>query len=136
MSTILRSPAAWRIACATGVSRIASAVVAIPRETARAVRAHAGLFLLVTGALVMTSVMLPPIVLSLARKPWTYFAFNPWLKNLPPYLISDRPPGEKLDFLSRAALFWFSADGAYGAPEWAFAVDTLDVARMVAVAAL
>src|SRR5262245_26257690 len=86
--------------------------------------------------MVALGAMLPPLVLSVAPKPCTYFAFNPWLKRLPEYLVADRPIGEKLDFLSRVALFWFSADGAYGAPEWGFAVDSLDLARLVITGAL
>src|SRR5882724_4505427 len=62
--------------------------------------------------------------------------FNPWLKRLPEYLTSATPLGEKLDFLSRVALFWFSADGPYGFPEWGFAVDTADVARFLAMSLL
>jgi hypothetical protein len=104
--------------------------------TLRAIRAHLALFLALTVGLVVLTVMLPPIVLSLVRKPWTYFTFNPWLGQLPAYVTSDRPLGEKLDFLSRASLFWFSADGSYGAPEWGFAVDTMDLARMLAMALL
>src|SRR5262249_58995280 len=49
----------------------------------------------------------------------------------PEYLGGSRPWSEKLDFLYRVALFWFSADGPYGAPEWGFAVDAMDVARFV-----
>ena len=79
---------------------------------------------------------LPPLVLSVARKPWTYFTFNPWLKRLPEYLASATPWSDKLDFLSRVALFWFSADGPYGQPEWGFAVDGADVVRFVLTALL
>src|SRR5215470_6120950 len=53
-------------------------------------------------------VFLPPLLLAITRKPWTYFAFNPWLKRLPEYLASSSPLPEKLDFLTRVALFWFS----------------------------
>jgi len=81
-------------------------------------------------------VVLPPFVLSLARTPWTFFTFNPWLKSLPAYLVSDAPLEQKLDFLSRVALLWFSADGPYGAPEWGFAVDTMDVLRFVVTSVL
>jgi hypothetical protein len=81
-------------------------------------------------------VFLPPLLLSATRKPWTFFTFNPWLKRLPEYLVSPRPWAEKLDFLSRVALFWFSADGPYGQPEWGFAVDGADVVRFVLTAAL
>src|SRR5439155_19079949 len=31
-----------------------------------------------------------------ARKPWTYFTFNPWLKRLPDYLVSGVPLAEKV----------------------------------------
>jgi hypothetical protein len=103
---------------------------------AAAIRARPGLFLVLSGGLVLLSIALPPILLSIVRKPWTYFTFNPWLQQLPAYLASGRPLGEKLDFLSRAALFWFSADGPYGAPEWGFAVDTLDLARMLGMGLL
>src|SRR5262245_16175130 len=106
------------------------------RGVMRAVGQYPWLMLVVSVAVFLLHAMLPALVLSVARKPWTYFAFNPWLKRLPEYLVSDRPIGEKLDFLSRVALFWFSADGAYGAPEWGFAVDSLDLIRMVATGAL
>jgi hypothetical protein len=87
-------------------------------------------------AVLVLQVSLPPVVLSLTRKPWTYAALNPWLKSLPDYLTSSTPLADKLDFLSRVALFWVSADGAYGAPEWGFAVDTMDAARFLATALL
>src|SRR5436190_9912457 len=90
-----------------------------------------------TAALALTlQILLPPVILSLARTPWTYFTFNPWLKRLPEFLAGDTPPGQKVDFLTRVALFWFTADGGYGAPEWGFAVDTLDLMRFIATAAL
>ncbi len=111
-------------------------IVALTRTAAQAIRTRPALFLALTVGLAVLSIAVPPIVLSVVRKPWTYFTFNPWLKQLPAYLGSERPLGEKLDFLSRAALFWFSADGPYGAPEWGFAVDTMDLARMVAMALL
>ncbi len=95
-----------------------------------------GAALLAAAAVFSLNVILPPVVLSLARKPWTYFAFNPWLKSLPEFVTSSRPLSEKLDFLSRVALFWFSADGDYGAPEWGFAVDTMDLLRFLAMSVL
>jgi hypothetical protein len=101
------------------------------RGVARAVRAHAIAVALVAAGVVALDVLLPPLVLSVFRAPWTFFTFNPWLKRLPAYVVSGKPWSEKLDFLSRVALFWFSADGPYGAPEWGFAVDTMDVARFV-----
>jgi hypothetical protein len=106
-----------------------SAVASAFRGVGRAVRARPGVVALVAAGVVALDVLLPPLVLSVARAPWTFFTFNPWLKSLPAYLASGKPWTEKLDFLTRVALFWFSADGPYGAPEWGFAVDTMDVAR-------
>jgi len=80
--------------------------------------------------------LLPPLLLAVTRKPWTYFTFNPWLAQLPAYLASGAPLEQKLDFLSRVAVFWFSADGDFGAPEWGFAVDTLDLCRFLAMSLL
>jgi hypothetical protein len=113
-----------------------SAVGAALRGIGRAVRARAALVGLVAAAVIALDVLLPPVVLSIVRTPWTYFTINPWLKSLPSYLRSPKPWSEKLDFLSRVALFWFSADGPYGAPEWGFAVDAGDVLRFVVTALL
>ncbi len=106
-----------------------TAVGAMLRGVGRAIRRRPAVVALVAGGVIVLDVLLPPLVLSAFRGPWTFFTFNPWLKSLPAYLISSKPWSEKLDFLTRVALFWFSADGPYGAPEWGFAVDTMDVAR-------
>ena len=108
-----------------------SAVGTAVRGVGRAVWARASVVALVATAVVALDVMLPPLLLSAVRTPWTYFTINPWLRRLPEFLASSQPLSEKLDFLSRVALFWFSADGPYGAPEWGFAVDAMDVARFV-----
>jgi hypothetical protein len=118
------------------VSRFPAALGAVVRGIARAVRARAGAVALVTVGVLALDVLLPPLLLSVARTPWTYFTFNPWLKRLPEYLVSSTPWAEKLDFLSRVALFWFSADGPYGQPEWGFAVDGADVVRFLLTALL
>src|SRR2546425_3991267 len=101
-----------------------SVVASALRGVGRAIRARAGVVALVAAAVVALDALLPPLVLSVFRAPWTFFTFNPWLKSLPAYLASPKPWSDKLDFLSRVALFWFTADGPYGAPEWGFAVDT------------
>jgi hypothetical protein len=111
-------------------------IARIWRGVAAAIRARPLAVVTIAAAVFVLDVMLPPLVLSLARTPWTFFTFNPWLKSLPEYLASAAPFQQKLDFLSRMALFWFSADGLYGAPEWGFAVDTMDVLRFVAMAVL
>src|SRR5213593_1949102 len=113
-----------------------SAVGAALRGVGRTIRIRWRAVALVAAGGVALDVLLPPLVLSVARAPWTFFTFNPWLKSLPAYLASGKPWSEKLDFLSRVALFWFSADGPYGAPEWGFAVDTMDVLRFVVMALL
>jgi len=112
------------------------AATAVARGIARALRARPRAALLAMLGVLALDVLLPPLLLSLTRKPWTYFTFNPWLKRLPEYLASSTPWAEKLDFLGRVALFWFSADGPYGQPEWGFAVDGADVVRFVVTAAL
>jgi hypothetical protein len=106
------------------------------RGIGSAARARPWTMLAVVGAALALHVFLPPLLLAATRKPWTYFAFNPWLTRLPDYLISGVPLAEKLDFLSRVAVFWFSADGPYGFPEWGFAVDAMDLIRFVAMSLL
>ena len=101
-----------------------------------AVRARPVAFFTIAGAVLALDLTLPALVLAVARTPWTYFTFNPWLKKLPEYVISGETLEKKLDFLSRVALFWFTADGPYGVPEWGFAVDTMDVLRFVVMALL
>ena len=115
---------------------VVNAVKASARGSTAAILARPGLFVAVAGTMVALSIMLPPFILSAVRTPWTYFTFNPWLRSLPSYLASDAPWSQKLDFLSRVALLWFSADGPYGAPEWGFAVDTMDLVRMVVIGLL
>jgi hypothetical protein len=112
------------------------AVTTTARGIARAIGRRWAAVALSAGAVLTLDVMLPPLLLSAVRTPWTYFTFNPWLKRAPEYLASDRPWSEKLDFVSRVALFWFSADGPYGQPEWGFAVDAADLLRFVVTALL
>ena len=118
------------------VTKFLSTVSAVGRGIGRALRARPGAALLAMAGVLALDVLLPPLLLSVTRKPWTFFTFNPWLKRLPEYLVSSTPWTEKLDFLGRVALFWFSADGPYGQPEWGFAVDGADVVRFVVTAVL
>jgi hypothetical protein len=99
---------------------------------AAAVRARWGVFLAVAAGIFTLQPLIPPVVLSLVRKPWDYFAFNPWLSKLPGYLLStDVPLEKKLGFLPNLALFWVTASGPYGSVEWGFAVDVTDLGRFV-----
>jgi hypothetical protein len=117
-------------------SGVLRAIGAIARGIGHAVRVRwAAVALTATGVLTL-DVLLPPLLLSIVRAPWTYFTFNPWLARAPEYLASGRPWDEKLHFVSGVALFWFSADGPYGQPEWGFAVDASDLARFVLTALL
>src|SRR2546428_623384 len=116
--------------------RVGGAGVMAWRGIRAAVRARPGAFFTIAGAGLALDLTLPAPVLAGARTPWTYFTFNPWLKKLPQDVISGETLEKKLDFLSRVALFWFTADGPYGVPEWGFAVDTMDVLRFVVMALL
>lgn len=107
------------------------AVVRVLRGIGRAVRARLKVFAAVALGVFLLDVFLPPLLLSLVRKPWDYFTFNPWLKRLPEYLASATVPLEKkLEFLPNLALFWFTADGPF-VPEWGFAVTVSDLFRFV-----
>jgi len=107
------------------------AVVRVLRGIGKAVKARLKVFVAVALGVFLLNVFLPPLVLSLVRKPWDYFTFNPWLKRLPEYLASATVPLEKkLEFLPNLALFWFTADGPF-VPEWGFAVTVSDLFRFI-----
>ena len=107
------------------------------RGIVRAVGGHPRVFLIVVGTVVTLSILGPPVVLSLARKPVDYFSFNPWIKHLPGYIVSPTIPlAQKIEKLPAFALFWFSSDSPYGGTEWGFAVDVTDVARILVLAGL
>jgi len=102
----------------------------------QALRARWGVFAAVGAAVFLLDILVPVLVLSVARKPVDYFMVNPWLSNLPGYLASGK--GLLPERLGRAwelALFWFSANGTFGI-EWGFAVTAADLARFALTAAL
>ena len=102
-----------------------------------ALAAHPGVFASVTLGVAALNVLAPVAILSAVRRPLDYYTFNPWLKRLPEYLASDEATlGEKLAKLPDLALFWFSANAAYGGAEWGYAVDVSDVGRILLVSAL
>jgi hypothetical protein len=102
-----------------------------------AVRERPGAFVAVGGVVLALNVLLPPLVLSVARKPADYFTVNPWLRRLPEYLAAPGVPwATKRDKLWELALFWVSADSPYGGVEWGYAVDVGDLARILMLAAL
>jgi hypothetical protein len=107
------------------------------RGVGAAIRARPGTFAALALAVVVLDVALPPLVLSVTRKPVDFFTVNPWLSKLPAFLASPSVPlAKKVQFVPNLALFWFSADGPYGEPEWGFAVDVTDVARFLLMGGL
>jgi hypothetical protein len=106
------------------------------RGIAGAVRARWRLFATMAVAVFALDILVPPALLSIARKPVDYFAFNAWLPSLPTYLASGRGTlAERLDRAWGLALFWFSASNAYGS-EWGFAVTVADLARFLLMSLL
>lgn len=103
---------------------------------ARALSARRGTFAGVAAAVFLLDILIPPLVLSLARARVDYFTFNPWLPSLPGYLRSGREPlPERFERAWNLALFWFSADGIFGI-DWGFAVTAADLARFALMAVL
>lgn len=108
-----------------------SVITRVFRGIAAAIQARYKVFLAVAVAVFVLDLFLPLLVLSLTRKPWDYFTFNPWVKKLPEFLFSsDATLQRKLEFLPNLALFWFSADGYFG-PEWGYTVTVSDLFRFL-----
>lgn len=109
----------------------------ICRGLVAALRARLGVFLAVAAGVFALQVLLPPAVLSVARKPVDYFTFNPWLPELPRFIsASDIPWQRKVEFLPNLALFWFSADSPFGGTDWGFAVTVSDLLRFMLMSLL
>lgn len=101
----------------------------------RGVRRHPRVFVAVVLAVFLLNVVLPWTVLSVARKPWDLFSFNPWLRHLPEWLqSSEAAAGEKLAFIYNLALYWFIADGPSDAPEWGYTATVRDILRFLFIA--
>src|SRR5256885_1892385 len=83
-------------------------LVTVLRAPARAIRARAGIFVLIVAGVVAMNLVLPPFVLSVVRKPYDYFSINPWLHNVPSWLRSgEATAGRKVEFLWNASILWF-----------------------------
>jgi len=94
--------------------------------------------ILALGALIVIAldILVPPLVLSVVRKPVDFFTFNPWLKRLPEYLAAGQGSlAARLERIWSLALFWFSSDNPYGI-EWGFAVTVKDLARFALMGSL
>ena len=109
-------------------------------QALRGIRAAVGsrwrIFAAVALAILVLDVFLPPLLLSLVRTPVTSFTVNPWLRNLPDFVVSSQVPfSRKLEFLPNLALFWFISAGSI-APEWGFAVTVSDLIRFIVMGLL
>jgi hypothetical protein len=94
-----------------------------------ALKARWTIFVLAATGVFMLDIVVPPVLLSLTRKPIDFFTFNPWLSRLPEYLASGPDSlARRLEKTWGLALFWFSSDNPYGI-EWGFAVTVADLAR-------
>src|SRR5213594_666843 len=101
------------------------------RGLATAVRSRPCFFISVAVAVFALDVLVPPLVLSIARQPVTSFTINPLLSTVPGYLMSG--PGAFAERVAKVwglALLWFSSDGQFGF-EWGFAVTPADLVRFV-----
>ena len=118
------------------MDRVGRVLAGIAGGVRQALRARWGVFAGVGVAVLVLDILVPVLVLSIARKPVDYFMVNPWLSNLPGYLTSGKGPlTERLGRAWELALFWFSANGTFGI-EWGFAVTAADLARFALTAAL
>src|SRR5262245_50853905 len=112
-------------------------VIRIRRGIAGALRSRWMVFAAVSAGVFALELLLPPAVLSIARKPFDYFAFNAWLPELPGYILASHITWQqKLEFLPNLALFWFSADSAYGGVDWGFAVTVGNLLRFLLLSLL
>ena len=101
-----------------------------------AVRSRWKVFVAVALAIFVLDVLLPPLLLSVVRKPMSSFTLNPWLKNLPDFIVSAQVPlGRKLEFLPNLAVFWIISTGPIE-PEWGFAVTVTDLLRFTLMSLL
>ena len=118
------------------ISRFLGAIWRAARGTAGAVRRRPWVFAGSFAGVFLLQVFIPPLFLSLVRKPMDFYTINPWISRLPSYLASaEIPLQKKLEFLPKLALFWFSADNAFGT-EWGFAVDIADLVRILVMSTL
>lgn len=110
----------------------ANAVTRVARGISRAIRFRPKLFAWVAVAVFVLNLFLPLLVLSLARKPFDLFAFNPWLSRLPEWLASAEVPWTgKLAFLSKMAIAWFIAENPIDGVEWGFIIDVPSLGRFL-----
>jgi hypothetical protein len=102
-----------------------------------AVRDRRRVFAAVAATVFLLNVALPPVVLAVARKPWDHISVNPWLRNLPAWLVSDEATWQrKAAFVWNAALYWVIASGTHDAADWGYTATVRDVARWLLLSLL
>src|SRR5438105_13421804 len=101
------------------------------RGIGAALRSRAKLVWGVTAAVAIFNLAAPIAILSIARRPFDFFTFNPWLSRLPEYLRSDEPLAKKFSFLSNMAIAWVSADNKVEGIDWRFIIDVPTPARIL-----
>lgn len=117
--------------------RLLRAIAKIMRGVTTAVRAKPKVFSGVALGVFALSLVLPVVVLSLARGPFTHITWNPWLTRLPEWLASsDVPLSRKLEFLADMALGWVVANNPMGEVEWGFILDVPSLARFIVTSLL
>jgi hypothetical protein len=110
---------------------VLAAIAQTFRGIASALRSRAKIVWGVAAAVSVFNLIAPVVILSLARRPVDYFSFNPWLSQLPEYLVSGDPLKKKLSFLSNVAIAWASADNKGEGIDWGFIIDVPTLARIV-----
>jgi hypothetical protein len=119
------------------MTAVASGLLGTLATLGRAIRARPLLFAGVALAVVALDLFLPVVVLSVFRKPFDHFSFNPWLKHAPAWALSRTIPlGRKIEFLTNVALFWFIASSPYDEPAWGFSASPPDVVRWLYMGAV
>jgi hypothetical protein len=111
--------------------RALTAIVLTLRGMSAAVRAEKRIVWGTTAAVALFNLVAPVAILSIARRPFDFFTFNPWLRRLPEYLGSDEPLAKKLSFLSNMAIAWVSADNKVEGIDWGFIVDVPTLGRII-----
>ncbi len=95
------------------------------------------IFALVSLSIFTIYFFLPAVLLSIITAPVSNAMVNPWLPNLPSYLLrGNQPLWMRLTFFYNLAWIWFFADriGGYGATAWFFPVATKDMIGYVTAA--
>ena len=114
-----------------------NAVTRIARGVGRALRSRPKVFTWVAVGVFALNLVLPLLVLSLARRPFDLFTFNPWLSRLPEWLASPEVSWSgKLAFLSQMAIAWFIAENAIDGVEWGFVIDVPSIGQFLLASVL